>query len=71
MTPERSLTDRTLPKSLEDLADRETDRDELPCRDCGDLVEREFLDDRRCVGCRLRRQRSGARVATDGGADDE
>lgn len=63
------VTDGGLPESLEDFTDEADDRDELPCRDCGDLVERDFLEDRRCVGCRLRRQRGSQPVATDGGND--
>jgi hypothetical protein len=52
------VTDGGLPESITELA-AGNEADELQCRDCGDSVAREYLDDRLCPGCRLRTTHDG------------
>ena len=51
-----------LPDTIDELVETAERRDELPCRECGDTVERRYLDNRVCVGCRNK-------LVTDGGQD--
>lgn len=53
---------RELPETLAGFVDRARDRDELRCRNCGDRVNRRYLDNGECVGCQHR-------LVTDGGVD--
>ncbi len=50
------LADGGLPDSLEELVDRAERKERLQCADCGDLVQRRYLREGRCIGCRYRRR---------------
>ena len=64
----RLVADGGLPESITELAGGGDVRDQSACRACGDLVERRYLVDRRCVGCRERGDHDGrsASIATNG-----
>jgi len=46
------MSEVSLPDTLEELVDVAETKDRLTCETCGELVERRYLQEGECVGCR-------------------
>lgn len=47
-----SNEEQSLPDTLEEFVDVAEKKEQLACDTCGELVERRYLQDGECVGCR-------------------